>query len=116
MTDINTLVEDLRRAHEYLDQGKPFLSGKDCAEIADLIEHQSGRIAALEAKVMLYAASLNKADKDTARLDFLVVNIKRYRFYESKGFWYCVPVTAQGWQTGYKSAREAIDAAEGRKE
>jgi hypothetical protein len=31
-------LRDLRRAHEYLDKGKPFFTGKDCAELADLIE------------------------------------------------------------------------------
>ncbi|MGF7131972.1 hypothetical protein P3T40_003455 [Paraburkholderia sp. EB58] len=31
-------ISELRRAHVYLDQGKPFFSGKDCAELADLIE------------------------------------------------------------------------------
>ncbi len=31
-------IHDLRRAHEYLDKGEPFFTGKDCAELADLIE------------------------------------------------------------------------------
>jgi hypothetical protein len=31
-------LRDLRRAHEYLDKGEPFFTGKDCAELADLIE------------------------------------------------------------------------------
>lgn len=30
-------VSELRRAHEYLDQGKPFFSGRDCAELAELL-------------------------------------------------------------------------------
>ncbi|MBC8740475.1 hypothetical protein F6X40_27955 [Paraburkholderia sp. UCT31] len=29
---------ELRRAHEYLDKGQPFFSGRDCAELARLIE------------------------------------------------------------------------------
>ncbi|WP_250533484.1 hypothetical protein [Caballeronia sp. AZ10_KS36] len=31
-------IKELRRAHVYLDEGKPFFSGKDCAELADIIE------------------------------------------------------------------------------
>lgn len=36
-------VSELRRAHVELDQGKPFFSGKDCAELADLIEQLSAK-------------------------------------------------------------------------
>jgi hypothetical protein len=50
--DIKETVADLRRAHVYLDQGKPFLSGKDCAEIADLIEQQAAQIAELQASAI----------------------------------------------------------------
>jgi hypothetical protein len=35
---VDQCLRDLRRAHEYLDKGKPFFTGKDCAELADLIE------------------------------------------------------------------------------
>jgi hypothetical protein len=31
-------LHELRRAHTYLDVGRPFFSGKDCAELADLIQ------------------------------------------------------------------------------
>ncbi len=35
---VDQWLRDLRRAHEYLDKGEPFFTGKDCAELADLIE------------------------------------------------------------------------------
>lgn len=38
LTEANAWITELRRAHVYLDEGKPFFSGKDCAEIADVIE------------------------------------------------------------------------------
>jgi hypothetical protein len=50
MSDAKAWIRDLRRAHVYLDEGEPFFSGKDCAELADLIEQQAARIAELEAR------------------------------------------------------------------
>jgi hypothetical protein len=46
-------LRDLRRAHEYLDKGEPFFTGKDCAELADLIES-------------LASPTPERADADTA--------------------------------------------------
>jgi hypothetical protein len=39
-------IHELRRAHEYLDKGEPFFTGKDCAELADLIESIAAPISA----------------------------------------------------------------------
>jgi hypothetical protein len=38
-------LHELRRAHTFLDEGKPFFSGKDCAELADFIEALCARAA-----------------------------------------------------------------------
>ncbi len=38
LTEAQEWISELKRAHVYIDQGKPFLSGKDCREIAELIE------------------------------------------------------------------------------
>jgi hypothetical protein len=43
-------IHELRRAHEYLDKGEPFFTGKDCAELADLIESIAAPIPATEQK------------------------------------------------------------------
>jgi len=88
------------------------IHGTDIAYVrADALEAAHFRIAELEAKCRLYEAALDKADIDTARLDFLLNNTGLYRLYQSKKFWWCVPIASQDWQDGYKSPREAIDAA-----
>lgn len=35
-------INDLHRAHEYLDAGKPFFTGKDCSELAEFLESLLG--------------------------------------------------------------------------
>jgi hypothetical protein len=80
-------------------------------DAADALAAANPRIAELETKCRLYEASLDKADIDTARLDFLLNNTGRYRLYQNKKFWWCVPIAGQDWEDGYKSPREAIDAA-----
>ena len=51
------------------------------------------------------------AEQDAKRFAFLITNIKRYQLRESKGFWYYAPIASHDWQRGYRTAREAIDAA-----
>jgi hypothetical protein len=68
---VDQWLRDLRRAHEYLDKGEPFFTGKDCAELADLIES-------------LAAPTPERADADTAgasdeRIEELIE--------QSGGFW-----------------------------
>lgn len=67
--DIKETVADLRRAHVYLDQGKPFLSGKDCAEIADLIERQADQLLDARRTAEYWKAEHNSANARIAELE-----------------------------------------------
>jgi hypothetical protein len=57
--EVDEWIRELRRAHVYLDVGKPFLSGKDCAELADLL-------AQLLAATSAPAPAPDVAARDTA--------------------------------------------------
>jgi hypothetical protein len=41
--ELREWLSELRRAYVYLDQSKPFFSGKDCAELADFIERLAAK-------------------------------------------------------------------------
>jgi len=66
---VDQWLRDLRRAHEYLDKGEPFFTGKDCAELADLIES----LAAPTPEKDQRSCDLERADaeKDAARYRWL---------------------------------------------
>jgi len=36
---VQEYIVDLRRAYVYLDEGRPFFSGRDCSEMAILFEY-----------------------------------------------------------------------------
>jgi hypothetical protein len=70
---VDQWLRDLRRAHEYLDKGEPFFTGKDCAELADLIES----LAAPTPEKDQRSCDLERADagKDAALTDEEIVKL-----------------------------------------
>jgi len=66
---VDQWLRDLRRAHEYLDKGEPFFTGKDCAELADLIESLASPTPEKDQR----SCDLERADvgKDAARVRWL---------------------------------------------
>jgi hypothetical protein len=116
--DIKDLVERLR------DPDAPFACAsaldtltEDAAMAIESLSLENQRLRLeFRADCEKQAEELFAVQRDAERLDFLINNTGRYRLYQSKKFWWCVPIAAQDWQDGYKSPREAIDAARSQSE
>ncbi len=106
MTDLEALQEQVEVYAEALHE-----KSRTIEQQAALIEANRVERVQLHDRIDILDARIAELAKDAERLSWLIVNIRRYRLYESKGHWFYIPVTAQDWQEGHKSARDAIDAA-----